>query len=44
MQAVREDKPFVMSVPEALRAVSVNDAIRRSVASGQPEAVADWRG
>jgi len=44
VQAVREDKPFVMSVPEALRAVAVNDAIRRSVASGQPETVADWRG
>jgi myo-inositol 2-dehydrogenase/D-chiro-inositol 1-dehydrogenase len=41
--AVRDDKPFVMSVPEAMRAVAVNDAILRSVASGQPEAVEDWR-
>ena len=44
VQAVREDKPFVITLPEALRAVAVNDAIRRSVASGQPETVADWRG
>jgi myo-inositol 2-dehydrogenase/D-chiro-inositol 1-dehydrogenase len=41
-EAVRTDKPFVMSVAEALRAVAVNDAILRSIASGQPEAVESW--
>jgi myo-inositol 2-dehydrogenase/D-chiro-inositol 1-dehydrogenase len=39
IEAVRTEKPFVMSVAEALRAVAVNDAILRSVASGQPEPV-----
>ncbi|MBV9219082.1 MAG: Gfo/Idh/MocA family oxidoreductase [Methylobacteriaceae bacterium] len=42
-EAVRTEKPFVMSVAEALRAVAANDAILRSVASGQPEAVESWR-
>jgi predicted dehydrogenase len=42
--AVRDEKPFIMPVADALRAVAVNDAILRSVKSGQPEAVADWRG
>lgn len=40
--ATRDDKDYIMSVDEALRAVAVNDAILRSVASGRPEAVADW--
>ncbi|MCB2130243.1 MAG: Gfo/Idh/MocA family oxidoreductase [Rhodobacteraceae bacterium] len=40
--ATRDDKDFVMSVDEALRAVAVNDAILRSVASGRPEDVTPW--
>jgi predicted dehydrogenase len=32
--------PFIVSVEEAMRAVAVNDAILRSVESGQPEQVA----
>lgn len=43
VQAVREGAPFIISVAEAIRAVAVNDAIWRSVQSGQPEAVEDWR-
>jgi predicted dehydrogenase len=39
VESVRTEKPFVMSVVEAMRAVAVNDAILRSIASGQPEAV-----
>jgi predicted dehydrogenase len=38
-RAVLEDRPFVISVSEALRAVAVNDAILRSLASGLPETV-----
>lgn len=37
--SVRDGKEFVISVPEAMRAVAVNDAILRSVDSGQPETV-----
>ncbi|MHA1549247.1 MAG: Gfo/Idh/MocA family protein [Alphaproteobacteria bacterium] len=40
--AVRDDTPFVMSVAEAVQAVAVNDAILKSVQSGNHEAVADW--
>lgn len=36
---VRDDQEFVISVPEALRAVALNDAILRSVESGRPERV-----
>ena len=43
VRAIRDDTPFVMSTDDALRAVSVNDAILRSVASGRPETVAEWR-
>jgi len=39
VDAVTHDKPFVISVEEALRDVAVNDAILRSVASGQPQDV-----
>ena len=42
-KAVREDRPFVISVEEAMRAVAVNDAILRSVESGVAETVEDWR-
>jgi myo-inositol 2-dehydrogenase/D-chiro-inositol 1-dehydrogenase len=38
-RAVAEDTPFLVPVEDALRAVAINDAILRSVASGQPEAV-----
>jgi predicted dehydrogenase len=38
-RAALDDSPFVMSVGEAMRAVAVNDAILRSVESGQPEDV-----
>lgn len=41
--AVLSDRPFVMPVEDALRAVAVNDAILRSVESGRREAVEDWR-
>lgn len=41
--AVRSDRPFVMPVEDALRAVAVNDAILRSVRSGLRETVEDWR-
>jgi predicted dehydrogenase len=44
VQAVQDGTPFVISVAEAMRAVAVSDAIWRSVQSGQPEPVADWRG
>ncbi len=40
--AIERGEPFVLSVDEALRAVAVNDAILRSVASGQPEEVEAW--
>jgi predicted dehydrogenase len=43
VQAVREDRRFVISTEEAMRAVAVNDAILRSVNSGQPEAVENWK-
>ena len=36
---VRDDEEFIFSVSEAMRAVAVNDAILRSVESGQPESV-----
>lgn len=39
VDAVSQDKPFVISVEEAMRGVAVNDAILRSVASGNPEDV-----
>lgn len=38
--AVLDDRPFMMEVEEAVRAVAVNDAILRSLESGLPEAVA----
>lgn len=38
-EALRTGDPFVISVEEALRDVAVNDAILRSVASGEPEDV-----
>ena len=38
--AVSTGAPFVVSLDAAVRAVAVNDAILRSVASGRPEAVA----
>jgi len=42
ISAVRFEKPFVMPVEDALRAVAVNDAILRSVDTGKREAVEDW--
>lgn len=39
VRAVSDDTPFVVSVAEAMRAVALNDAILRSVASGRPEDV-----
>jgi predicted dehydrogenase len=39
-RAVLNDTPFVVSVEEAMHAVAVNDAILRSVESGQAEEVA----
>jgi len=39
VQALREDADFVVPTADALRNVAVNDAILRSVASGQPEEV-----
>jgi myo-inositol 2-dehydrogenase/D-chiro-inositol 1-dehydrogenase len=42
VEAVRTDRPFVMTVADAMRNVAVNDAILRSVASGRPEAVESW--
>lgn len=38
-QSVQQGTPFVLSVEEAMRDVAVNDAILRSVVSGQPEDV-----
>lgn len=38
-RSVMDGTPFVISVVEAMRAVAVNDAILRSVASGEPENV-----
>lgn len=40
--AVRDSKPFLMPVEDALRAVAVNDAILRSVKSGVAETVENW--
>ena len=40
--AIRDDKPFLISIEEAMRAVAVNDAIIESISSGNPETVADW--
>ncbi len=37
--ALENDQPFVITVEEAMRAVALNDAILRSVESGQPEDV-----
>lgn len=37
--AVENDAPFVVPVEDAMRAVALNDAILRSVESGQPEEV-----
>jgi myo-inositol 2-dehydrogenase/D-chiro-inositol 1-dehydrogenase len=42
VEAVQKDKPFVMTVEEALRCVAINDAILRSVESGAPERVESW--
>ena len=42
ISAVRFEKPFVMPVEDALRAVAVNDAILRSIETGKREAVEDW--
>lgn len=39
VDAVTQDLPFVITVGEAMRDVAVNDAILRSVASGNPEDV-----
>jgi predicted dehydrogenase len=39
VEAITTGNPFVISVEEAMRAVAVNDAILRSVESGQPEDV-----
>lgn len=39
VSAVRHDHEFTLSVAEAMRAVAVNDAIFRSLNSGQPEDV-----
>lgn len=39
VHALRTGESFVVSIEEALRAVAVNDAILRSVASGKPEQV-----
>ncbi|MCX5512823.1 hypothetical protein C3941_02990 [Kaistia algarum] len=41
--AVRDDKDFILTIDEAMRAVAVNDAILRSVQSGVQETVEDWR-
>jgi predicted dehydrogenase len=41
--AVRDDKPFLLTVGEAMRAVAVNDAILRSCASDRSEPVENWR-
>jgi predicted dehydrogenase len=42
--SVAAGTPFLVGVEDALRAVAVNDAILRSVASGQPEAVREVAG
>jgi predicted dehydrogenase len=42
VEAVRTDRPFVITVAEAARNVAVNDAILRSLASGRPEPVESW--
>jgi predicted dehydrogenase len=39
VRSVRDGEDFAISVPEAMRAVAVNDAILRSVRSGKPEDV-----
>jgi predicted dehydrogenase len=39
IQCLRDDKEFAVPVHDAMRAVAVNDAILRSVESGQPERV-----
>jgi predicted dehydrogenase len=38
-RAVLDGSPFVVSLREAMRAVAVNDAILRSISSGQSEKV-----
>jgi len=43
VEAVRERRPFLVSVAAAMRAVAVNDAIWRSVGSGVAETVENWR-
>lgn len=43
VRAVRDDAPFAIATDEALRAVAVNDAILRSIASNRVETVAEWR-
>lgn len=40
--ALQSNGEFVVPVSDALRAVAVNDAILRSVKSGEPEDVEDW--
>lgn len=42
VQAVRDDLEFIVPTSDALRNVAVNDAIMRSVKSGQPEDVESW--
>ena len=39
LSCIASDAPFTQSIEEAMGAVAVNDAILRSVASGNPEAV-----
>jgi predicted dehydrogenase len=41
LESLESGEPFTMSVNDALRAVAVNDAILRSVESGQPETVTE---
>jgi predicted dehydrogenase len=41
-EAIRDEKPFAISIEDGLRAVAVSDAIVKSVATGQAEDVADW--
>ena len=39
LSCIASDAPFTQSIEEAMGAVAVNDAILRSVVSGNPEAV-----
>ena len=40
-ESLESGEPFTMSANDAVRAVAVNDAILRSVESGQPESVTE---